>query len=66
MPELMSSLMFKEYFDQSKAKLISSFNNQRLGLVYGDGGEIIEGLATKLDDKMWKMLLTQLFHSSPE
>jgi len=66
MPELMSSLMFKEHFDHSMAKLISSFNNQTLGLVYGDGGEVIKGVAGKLDEKMWKMLVTQLFHSSPE
>ena len=65
MPELMSSLMFKEHFDHSMAKLISSFNNQTLGLVYGDGGEI-EGLASKLDEKMWKMLVTQLFRSPSE
>jgi len=66
MPELMSSFKFKEHFDHLTAKLISSFNNQSLGLVYGDGGEIVEGLASKLDEKMWKMLVTQLFHSFPE
>lgn len=66
MPELMSSLKFQEHFDQSKARLISSFHNQTPGLVYSDGGEIIEGVASKLDEKMWKMLVTQLFHSFPE
>ena len=66
MPKLMNSLQFKVYFDQDKAKLMSSFNNQTLGTVYGDGEEVIKGAATKLDDGMWKILVTQLFHSSPE
>ena len=66
MPKLMDSLQFKVNFDQDKAKLMSSFNNQTLGAVYGDGGEVIKGAATKLDEGMWKILVTQLFHSSPE
>ena len=66
MLELMDSFQFKTHFDQSKAKLMSSFNDQTLGLAYGDGEEVIKGVANKLDDKMWKMLVTQLFHSSPE
>jgi glycine cleavage system H protein len=66
MPELMSSLKFKEHFDRSMAKLMSSFDNQSLGLAYADGGEIIEGVASKLDEKMWKKLVTELFHSLPE
>jgi glycine cleavage system H protein len=66
MPRLMNSLQFKVHFDQDKAKLMSSFNNQSLGAVYGDGEEVIKGAATKLDEGMWKILVTQLFHSSPE
>ena len=66
MPKLMDSLQFKVNFDQDKAKLMSSFNNQTLGMVYGDGGEVIKGAANKLDEGMWKILVTQLFHSSPE
>jgi glycine cleavage system H protein len=66
MPKLMNSLQFKVHFDQDKAKLMSSFNNQSLGAVYGDGEEVIKGAATKLDEGMWKILVTQLFHSSPE
>ena len=66
MPKLMDSLQFKVNFDQDKAKLMSSFNNQTLGAVYGDGGEVIKGAATKLDEGTWKKLVTQLFHSSPE
>jgi glycine cleavage system H protein len=66
MPKLMDSLQFKMQFDQDKAKLMSSFNNQTLGAVYGDGGEVLKGAATNLDEGMWKILVTQLFHSSPE
>jgi len=66
MPSLMDSPQFKAHFDQDKAKLMSSFNNQTLGMVYGDGEEVIKGAATKLDEGMWKILVTQLFHSSPE
>jgi glycine cleavage system H protein len=66
MPKLMDSLQFKVHFDQDKAKLMSSFNNQTLGMVYGDGEEVIKGAVTKLDERTWKILVTQLFHSSPE
>ncbi len=66
MPELMDSLQFKARFDQDKAKFMSSFNDHALGAVYGDGGEVIKGAATNLDEKTWKKLVTQLFHSSPE
>jgi glycine cleavage system H protein len=66
MPELMDSLQFKAHFDQCKAKLMSSFNSQTLGLAYGDGGEVIRGVACKLDEKAWKTLVAQLFHSSPD
>jgi hypothetical protein len=66
MPELMDSFQFKAHFDQCKARLMSFFNNQTLGLAYGDGEEVIKGIAGKLDEKMWKILVTQLFHSSPE
>ena len=66
MPELMDALQFKMHFDQCKAKLMSSFSSQTLGLAYGDGGEVIRGVASKLDEKAWKTLVAQLFHSSPD
>ena len=66
MPALMDSFQFKAHFDQCKAKLMSFFNNQTLGLAYGDGEEVIKGVASTLDERMWKELVTQLFHSSPE
>ena len=66
MPELMDSLQFKAHFDRDKAKFMSSFNDHALGAVYGDGGEVIKGAASKLDERTWKKLVTQLFHSSPE
>ena len=66
MPALMDTFQFKAHFDQDKAKLISSFNDHALGAVYGDGGEVIKGAATNLDEKTWKKLVTELFHTSPE
>jgi hypothetical protein len=66
MPQLMDSLQFKTHFDQDKAKLMSSFSDHALGAVYGDGGEVIKGAATKLDERTWKKLVTELFHTSPE
>ena len=66
MPELMDSLQFKARFDQDKAKFMSSFNDHALGAVYGDGGEVVKGAATQLDERTWKVLVAQLFHSSPE
>lgn len=66
MPGLMDSFQFKAHFDQCKARLMSVFNNQTLGLAYGDGEEVIHGVASKLDEKTWKILVTQLFHSSSE
>jgi hypothetical protein len=66
MPGLMDALQFKVHFDQCKASLMSSFNNETLGLAYGDGGEVVQGAASKLDEKTWKILVTQLFHSSSE
>jgi len=64
--ELMDSLQFKAHFDEDKAHLMSSFKSQTLGLAYGDGGEVIRGVASKLDDKAWKTLVAQLFHSSAD
>ncbi len=49
-----------------KAKLRSSFNHEALGTVYGDGEEILSYAAEKLDEKWWRILVTQLFRSSPE
>ncbi len=66
MPKLMDSFQFQVHFDQLKAKVMSFSNNQTLGMVYGDGGEVIKGAAVKLEEKFWKILVTQLFHSSPE
>ena len=66
MPELMDSLQFKAHFDQDKATFMSSFSDHALGAVYGDGGEVIKGAATTLDERTWKILVEQLFHSSPE
>jgi glycine cleavage system H lipoate-binding protein len=66
MPELMDSFQFKAHFDQCKARLMSFFNDQTLGLAYGDGEEVIKGVAGKLDEKAWNTLVAQLFHSSPE
>jgi glycine cleavage system H lipoate-binding protein len=66
MPALMDALQFKARFDQDKAHLMSSFNSQTLGLAYGDGGEVIRGVAGKLDEKAWKTLVAQLFHSSAD
>jgi len=64
MPALMDALQFKAHFDEDKAHLMSSFKSETLGLAYGDGGEVIRGVASKLDDKAWKRLVAQLFHSS--
>lgn len=65
LPELMDSLQMKIHFDQVKARLRASFDHA-LGTVYGDGEEIITNASDKLDEKWWKILVTQLFHSSPE
>ncbi len=66
MPELMDSLQFKEYLDRSRANLMSSFHDQPLGLTYGDGEEVVKGVAGSLDERTWKMMVAQLFHSSSE
>jgi glycine cleavage system H lipoate-binding protein len=66
MPELMDSFQFQVHFDRLKAKLRSSFNHQSLGMVYGDGGEVIKGVGGILEERLWKILVTQLFHTSPE
>lgn len=65
-PKLMDSFQFQMHFDQIKAKLISSFNHETVGRVYGDGGAVVKGAAAKLDDRLWKILITQLFHSTPD
>ncbi len=66
LPKLMDSLQMKIHFDQMKAKLRSSFNHENLGTVYGDGEEILSCAAEKLDERWWRILVTQLFRSSPE
>lgn len=63
---LMDSFQMKLYFDEMKAKLRSSLNHEPLGTVYGDGEEVITGASDKLDEKWWKILVKQLFHSSPD
>ncbi len=65
-PELMDAFQFQVHFDQLKAKVMSLACNQTLGMVYGDGGEVIKGAAVELEERFWKILVTQLFHSSPE
>ena len=67
MPELMDSFQFQVHFDRLKAKLLRpSFSHQSLGMVYGDGGEVIKGLGGILEERWWKILVTELFHTSPE
>ena len=66
MPELMDSFQFQVHFDRLKAKLRSSFNHQSLGVVYGDGGEVVKGAGGILEERLWKVLVAELFHSSPE
>lgn len=66
LPKLMDSLQMKIHFDQLKATLRSSFNHETLGTVYGDGEEILSSAAERLDEKWWRILVTQLFRSSPE
>lgn len=65
MPTLMDSFQFRVSFDQIKAKLRSAISHQTLGMVYGDGEEVVRGIADKLDEKLWRILVSQLFHSTP-
>ena len=65
-PKLMDSFQFQVHFDRLQAKLRSSFNYPSLGMVYGDGGEVVKGVAGILEERFWKVLVTQLFHSSAE
>lgn len=62
-PRLMDSLQMRMHFDQVKAELRSSLNNETLGMVYGDGEEVITEASDKLDEKWWRILVKQLFHS---
>lgn len=64
-PKLMDSLQTKMHFDQTKADLRYAFGHEALGVVYGDGEEVISGASDKLDEKSWKVLVTQLFHTTP-
>jgi glycine cleavage system H protein len=65
MPTLMDSFQFRVFFDQVKAKLRAAISHPTLGLVYGDGEEVVRGIADKLDEKLWRILVSQLFHSNP-
>lgn len=65
MPALMDSFQFRVFFDQVKAKLRSAISHPTLGMVYGDGDEVARGIADKLDEKLWRILVSQLFHSNP-
>lgn len=65
-PQLMDSFQFQVHFDRLKSKLSSSFNHQSLGMVYADGGEVIKGAGGILEERLWKVLVTELFHSTPE
>lgn len=65
-PALMDSFQFRIHFDKLMAKLRSSFHSPSLGIVYGDGGEVVTGAGWVLDEKFWKILVTQIFHTSPE
>jgi glycine cleavage system H protein len=65
-PKLMDFFQFQVHFDRLKAKLRSSFSHHSLGMVYGDGEEVVKGVGGILEERLWKLLVTQLFHSSPE
>jgi len=65
MPTLMDSFQFRVSFDQLKAKLRAAISHQSLGMVYGDGEEVVRGIADQLDEKLWRILVSQLFHSTP-
>jgi glycine cleavage system H protein len=64
MPRLMDSFQFRVSFDDLKAKLRSAISHQTLGMVYGDGEEVAYGIADKLDERLWRILVSQLFHST--
>ncbi|MBM4324691.1 MAG: glycine cleavage system protein H [Deltaproteobacteria bacterium] len=63
MPGLMDSFQFQVFFDQVKAKLRAAISHPTLGMVYGDGGEMVRGIAGKLDEKLWRIVVSQLFHA---
>lgn len=66
LPELMDAFQFQVHFDRLKGKLRSAFNHQSLGMVYADGGEVVKGAGGILEDRLWKILVTELFHTTPE
>ncbi len=63
MPGLMDSFQFRVFFDQVKAKLRSAISHPALGMVYGDGEEVVRGIAGQVDEKVWRVLVSQLFHA---
>ncbi|MCX8117775.1 MAG: glycine cleavage system protein H [Desulfobacterota bacterium] len=66
LPELMDAFQFEIHFDRLKNKFRSSLSHQSLGVVYGDGGELVRGAGGILEDRLWKILVTELFHTTPE
>jgi glycine cleavage system H protein len=65
MPSLMDSFQFRVFFDQVKAKLRAAISHPALGMVYGDGEEVVRGIADTLDERLWRILVSQLFHANP-
>jgi len=63
---LMDSFQFRVFFDQVKAKLRAAISHPTLGMVYGDGEVVIRGIADQLDEKLWRIVVSQLFHSKPD
>lgn len=63
MPGLMDSFQFQVFFDQVKARLRAAIAHPSLGMIYGDGGEMVRGIAEKLDEKLWRIVVSQLFHA---
>jgi len=59
-PELSNATRFERWTDLQKAKYFREFFPD-LGVVYGDGGELIPGAARQIDEKTWEKLSKRLF-----